>query len=59
MPPKVLVLPKAAGPRVAEAINSHATAIVALNTQVSILTTLTEPMTRPFLGRLKWLFLGR
>lgn len=59
MPPKVLVLPKAAGPRVAEAINSHADAILALNAQVSLLTKLTEPMMRPFLGRVKWVILGK
>lgn len=59
MRPKVIVLPKAAGPQTATAINNHAEAIVALNAQVSILTTLTEPMTRPFVGRLKWLLFGR
>lgn len=59
MPPKVFVLPKAVGPRVAEAINQNAEALNDTIQQVRILTKLSEPLARPFLGRLKWLFLGK
>lgn len=59
LPKKVLVLPKAAGPRLADAINNHAEAIEDTIQQVRVLTKLTEPMARPFWGRLKWLLFGR
>lgn len=59
MPPKVLVLPKAVGSRVAQAMNANAEALEATIKQVTVLSTLTEPLQRPFLGRLRWLFLGR
>lgn len=59
MPPKVFVLPKAVGPRVAEAINANAGALEDTIRQVQVLSTLTEPLQRRFFGRLKWLLFGR
>lgn len=59
MPPKVFVLPKAVGPRVAEAMNANAEALEHTIKQVQVLSVLTQPLARPFFGRLKWLFLGR
>lgn len=59
MPPKVFVLPKAVGPRVAEAINANAGALNDTIQQVRVLSALTAPLARPLLGRLKWLLFGR
>lgn len=56
MRPKVLVLPKAVGPRVAQAINSNAEALDDTIKQVRILTGI---LARGFFGRCKWLLFGR